>query len=144
MGREVARAVSSRLTSVLVIGIATVGCTVASSNDLRGTWELVSFVYTTGDSATRGDTTQMRSLKVLNDTHFAWLTVTPDGVEFVGSGSGTYEVRDGTYTEVSQYSSDADHVGQTYRFTYRIAGDRWYHTGVVNGVRIEETWHRIR
>lgn len=142
--RERAPALRGRLVSVLVLGTATAGCTGVPSNALVGTWELVSFAYTTGDSTTRGDTTQMRSLKILNSTHFAWLTIAPGGARFVGAGSGRYQVHDSTYTEASQYASQADHVGQTYQFRFRVEDDRWYHTGMVNGVLIEETWRRIR
>lgn len=128
---------------LVAVGLVAVGCSGQPSNDLEGTWELVSYEYAAPDTVMRGDTADMRSQKVLNGTHFSWVTVSPDQRAFIGAATGTYSIRGDTYTEVTEHASQADHVDRTYSFTYRIAGGLWLHTGIVNGVRIQETWRRV-
>lgn len=113
-------------------GCATTRC------PLRGTWEMVN---PTPDTTT----TLPPPVKILTDTHFAFGSAGRAGDVF--SGGGTYEYRDGIYTEHIQYHSIGFLIGRSLRFDVRIEGDLWHHAGVfdIEGRRftVDEVWKRV-
>ncbi len=108
---------------------------------VAGTWEMIypepeASLYP-GGAAT--------SVKILNDTHFAFGMMMPDGSAF--AGGGRYSLNDSTYIETIRYHSNPILVGRSLVFHYRLEGDKWYHFGSfeVGGMRysINEIWRRI-
>ena len=113
------------------------------SNHLEGTWRLVS------QRAVYPDTIIVTanippSMKILNSTHFSWGYQSTDG-EDVLAGGGRYTLENDTlYTEYLEYHTSSVLVGLPLKFTAKIVGDLWYHTGEFpSGYRLEEVWRRI-
>ena len=115
----------------------------APANHLEGTWRLVSQRAVYPDTIIV--TTNVRpSIKILNSTHFSWGYQSADG-EDVLAGGGRYTVEgDTVYTEYIEYHITSVLVGAALRFTAKVVGDLWYHTGEFpSGYRLEEVWRRI-
>src|SRR4051812_24555992 len=97
-----------RLAALAIVSIAAIAaCTPATQmptmvpapNPLEGTWELVSAKAMLGDSVVYDlKAPQLRSIKVINGTHFSYLTLSPNG-EFVRAAAGHYTASNGLYTE---------------------------------------------
>ena len=108
---------------------------------LQGNWELVSARFTRAS----GETTevkapQLRSLKVIGPSRFAFITVREDG-SLARAAGGRYRIEGDKYIETIDYTS-ASHMRGDYIFDWRVEGDLWYHTGTHEGVRFEEVWRR--
>ena len=111
-------------------------CTVKKEQkpSLNGTWQLVS-----GTMITKGDTTftdytkDQRMIKIINDTHFAFLkhdlTKGKDSAIFV-SGGGTYTLDGEKYTEQLVYCSDRAWEGHSFPFTVTVVEDILLQQGV--------------
>ena len=113
------------------------------SNHLEGTWRLVS------QRAVYPDTIIVTanvppSMKILNSTHFSWGYQAASG-EDVLAGGGRYTLAaDTIYTEYIEYHTSEVLVGLPIKFTAKVVGDLWYHTGIFpSGYRLEEVWRRI-
>ena len=117
---------------------------------ITGTWKLIS-----GTIIEKNDTTvtlykdNLSFIKIINDTHFAFLTHDlkkgKDSTASVGSGGGKYTLKDSTYTEHLEYCSDRDWEGNDFKFTIEIKDDTLIQTGVekvesagVNRLNIEK------
>jgi len=115
------------------------------ANHLEGTWRLVSqrAVYTDPDSVIVTANIPP-SMKILNSTHFSWGYQSDDGEEVL-AGGGRYTLEGDTlYTEYIEYHTSPVYVGLAIRFTARVVGDLWYHTGEFpSGFRLEEVWRRL-
>ncbi|NUQ21183.1 MAG: hypothetical protein HOQ09_09505 [Gemmatimonadaceae bacterium] len=140
----------SMLLAVSLVALTTCGPStsmptpVVAPNPLEGTWELVSAKETIGDSVVYDmKAPQLRSIKVINATHFSYLTLGPSG-EFVRAAAGHYTASNGLYTEQIEYSSGR-RLAEAYPFTYRVEGNLWYHKSI-GGTResFDEVWRRVR
>ena len=99
-----------------------------------GTWKLI-----TGTLIEKGDTTvteytkNTSFIKIINDTHFAFLqhdlTKGKDSAVFV-AGGGAYTLKDNTYTEHLEYCSAREWEGNDFSFTVTIKGDTLVQRGV--------------
>jgi len=132
----------------LVVALLVLGATTAwaqlPSNELEGTWRMVSQELVYPDSVVDQSGSWGANFKILNSTHFAWGRETEDG-ETVLAGGGRYEYypeRD-VYVEHIQYHSDPSMNGVTLRFTARVEGDTWYHIGEVGDYKLREVWERV-
>lgn len=114
------------------------------SNELEGTWRMVSQELVYPDSVVDQSGSWGANLKILNSTHFAWGRETEDG-ETVLAGGGRYEYfpERGVYVEHIQYHSDPSMNGVSLRFTARVEGDTWYHIGEVGDYKLREVWKRV-
>ena len=124
-----------------------VGTTVAASmgRDARlvGTWELVSTRITRGDSTLlHARAPAIRSLKLLNATHYSVLTLRDR--QFMRAGTAPYALVGDTYTETVDLASGSYTPGRVYSFRIRIDGDTWTTDGGEGGQRFEEVWRRVR
>lgn len=114
-----------------------------AADPLAGAWQFVSGRYTDADGkVTEASAPELRSLKVLNHSRFVYITTKKDG-EFVRSAGGEYTITDNAYAEKIDASSAEVMRGKTYSFEWRVEGDLWYHTGMKDGVRLEEIWRRV-
>lgn len=114
------------------------------SNELEGTWRMVSQELVYPDSVIDQSGNWGANYKILNSTHFSWGRETEDG-ESVLAGGGRYEYypeRD-LYVEHIQYHSDPALSGTTLRFEARVEGDTWYHIGEVGDYKLREVWERV-
>ena len=109
----------------------------APSSDIpiAGTWKLI-----TGTLIEKGDTvvtdyTRNRSfIKIINETHFAFLqhdlTKGTDSVPVFGAGGGKYTLQGNTYTEHLEYCNARNWEGHDFPFTIEITGDTLVQSGV--------------
>ncbi len=87
---------------------------------------------------------QEKPLKFLKDGRFQWIAYDTDGMQFKGTGGGSYTSKDGVYTEnIEYFSRDNSRVGASLQFKYEIKGDDWHHTGNNSkGEPMYEIWAR--
>lgn len=100
-----------------------------------GTWQLIS-----GTTIEKGDTTvtdytkNLSFIKIINDTHFAFLK--HDLAKGKGpsaaydSGGGRYSLRDSSYTEQLDYCTEREWEGNTFEFTISIHNDTLIQRGI--------------
>ena len=104
-------------------------------NPLVGTWELISGTTIQGKDTTTTDYTKNKKfLKVINETHFAFvghdLSKGKDSLAFYSSGAGTYSLKDSNYTEHLQFCSDRAWEGNDFSFTIVLHDDSLTQTGI--------------
>jgi len=115
----------------------------ANENLFSGTWELISGEYIDHEGNLVGyDKLNLRSLKVISETHFSFVTMS--GNKFWSSGSGTYKYTNGEYIESPLYTSYNSPKGIKYVFKYRLDGETWFSSRWENEKRVEyEVWQRV-
>lgn len=114
------------------------------TNELEGTWEMVSRELVYPDSVVDQSDDWGPGFKILNSTHFAWGRETKDGSEVLaGGGWYEYHPEENVYIEHIQYHSETAFVGQSVHFTARVEGDTWYHIGELGDFKLREVWKRV-
>jgi len=106
-----------------------------AENKLKGSWKLVSSVYIKKDTVVHNDLPGTSMIKILNDTHFAFLQHTVDKADSTGmfaGGGGTYTLKDDHYTETLEYCSARNYEGNAFEFTITFHGDTLIQGGVEN------------
>lgn len=138
------------LSIITIISCSSPEATTALRMPIIGTWKLIS-----GTTIDKNDTTvtlykdNLSFIKIINDTHFAFLTHDlkkgKDSTASFGSGGGKYSLVDNSYTEHLEYCSDRDWEGNDFTFTISIRNDTLIQTGVekveaagVNRLNIEK------
>lgn len=107
-----------------------------SGLQLNGTWKLVSgATITQGKTDTAGyDTKTQEMIKIINDTHFAFLkhNIGGDTSKVTGfdAGGGRYELKDSSYTEHLDYYNNKNWEGKTFNFTVSLKGDTLIQQGI--------------
>lgn len=140
-------------------GIVLFSCETASvksetketSNQLVGTWKLLSGTLIEKGDTTVTDYTKDRSfVKIINDTHFAFLQHDlskgkDSAAASFSAGGGTYSLKDSTYTEHLEYCNAREWEGHDFPFTVTLNGDTLIQNGVekieaagVNRINIEK------
>lgn len=105
-----------------------------ASLPIIGTWKLVTgTTIEKGDTVVASYTKNVSFIKVINDTHFAFLQHDlKKGKDYsvtYSSGGGTYSLKDSLYTEHLEYCSDRPWEGNDFKFTIKITGDTLIQTG---------------
>ncbi len=114
------------------------------SNELEGTWRMVSQERVYPDSTVDRSDEWGANYKILNSTHFAWGRETKDGQEVLaGGGRYEYHPEENVYIEHIEYHSDPGFQDITIRFTARVEGDTWIHIGDVSSYQLKEVWKRV-
>ena len=103
-------------------------------NPVAGTWQLVTAtLIDKGDTTVTDYTKDISFIKIINDTHFAFLqhdlNKGKDSAVFV-SGGGKYSLSDSLYTEHLEYCSARDWEGNDFAFTIALKGDTLIQSGV--------------
>jgi hypothetical protein len=144
--------------SLSIITMLLVACNTAVTNNetkqttipIQGTWKLL-----TGTLIEKGDTTVtdytkgQEFIKIINDTHFAFLSHDlnkgKDSNASYSSGGGDYTLNDSSYTEHLVYCSDRQWEGNSFQFTIAINNDTLIQQGLekidsigVNRLNIEK------
>jgi hypothetical protein len=121
-----------------------------SSNLIEGTWQLITgTLIEKGDTIVTDYTKNISFIKIINDTHFAFLQHDlkkgQDSDAVFVSGGGRYSLSDSLYTEHLEYCSARNWEGNDFKFTISIKADTLIQTGVekvesaeVNRVNIEK------
>ena len=115
-----------------------------------GTWQLIS-----GTTIEKNDTTityytkELSFIKIINDTHFAFLkhdlSKGKDATASFGAGGGKYTLTDSVYTEQLEYCNDRQWEGNDFTFTVTIQNDTLVQSGIekvesagINRINIEK------
>jgi len=129
----------------LVVSTATVSSTTLACESLVGAWELTYAVY----KDQQGKVVQEikaggeKSLKILSQQHFSFITMDKDG-KFSVAGAGTYSLSGGKYTETVSFASMDRLLGKIYPFNCQMKDGIWIHTGSEDHLSIEEHWRRLK
>jgi hypothetical protein len=98
-----------------------------------GTWE-----------HTFEDAPELRQVKIINRTHFVWVTYNRQDGTPRSVGGGTYTIDEESYKEKFEFGG-ADLVGKEQTFTAKFEEDKWQHSGKLsNGVDINEVWRKVK
>jgi hypothetical protein len=102
---------------------------------LIGTWKLIKgTLIEKGDTTITDYTRNTSFIKIINDTHFAFLQhdlkTGKDSAAVFVAGGGRYSLKDSSYTEHLEYCSAREWEGNDFPFTITITND----TLVINGV----------
>jgi hypothetical protein len=121
----------------------------APKNSAIGTWELVSKTTTYGgDSVTHDVVAGAKTIKIINATHFAFLThevrVGSDTTAVVPvfvAGGGSYTLRDSIYTESLEYCNFREWENHKFSFILKVKGDSLIQSGEeeVEELKIRQT-----
>ena len=100
-----------------------------------GSWKLITgTVIEKNDTVVTDYTQNISFIKIINDTHFAFLQHDlkkgKDSGAVYGSGGGTYSLVDNVYTEHLEYCSDRNWEGNDFRFTVVVTNDTLIQKGV--------------
>lgn len=106
-----------------------------NENPIMGTWELIASSSTVGDSVVSTFSSDVRTIKIINSTHFSFLShdlkmgKDSSNVTFT-AGGGRYELNDSVYTEQLEYCNYREWENNTFTFTVAIHGDTLVQKGV--------------
>jgi hypothetical protein len=122
----------------------------SNTTPIQGTWKLISgTLIEKGDTVVTDYTKDQEFIKIINDTHFAFLSHDLNkgknpGAAF-SSGGGNYLLKDSLYTEHLEYCSDRQWEGNEFHFTVTINNDTLIQKGLekidsigVNRINIEK------
>lgn len=101
---------------------------------INGTWKLITgTLIEKGDTNITDYTRKTSFIKIINNSHFAFLshdlTKGKDSGAVYSSGGGSYSLKDSTYTEHLEYSSDRNWEGNDFIFTIQINNDTLIQSG---------------
>ena len=117
---------------------------------IAGTWKLITgTVIEKGDTVVTNYTKNISFIKIINDSHFAFLQHDlkkgKDSGAVFSSGGGSYSISDSFYTEHLEYCSARDWEGNDFKFTITIKNDTLTQSGIekvesagVNRINIEQ------
>jgi hypothetical protein len=127
-----------------VVGLLTACSGRSGSLRLTGTWQLLSeTTITKGVAAVTDYTTGQRMIKIINDTHFAFLRhglgAARDSSNGFDAGGGSYTLSGDQYTEHLDYYNDKHWEGKTFTFTVSLDKDTLIQRGMekVEGTGID-------
>ena len=119
---------------ILLSGFGMLSCqrnepATAEHTQLNGTWQLISgTLIEKGDTTTTDYTRDIQMIKVINDSHFAFLNHDLNkgkdslAAQFV-AGGGRYQLKGDQYTEHLEYCSDRQWEGNDFVFKVSIQND---------------------
>lgn len=107
----------------------------SASVPIVGTWRLISgTTITRGVSSVTDYTKDISMIKIINDSHFAFLrhdlNSQKDSSNHFDAGGGSYTLSGDQYTEHLDYYSDRNWEGKTFQFTISINNDTLIQRGM--------------
>lgn len=114
----------------------------AEPTPLDGDWRFAARVDEAGNVGERRTPGPRQTVKLLGGGRFQWAAFNYETKEFMGTGGGSYEAKDGTYTEnIEFFSRDDSRVGASLSFQFERKGDDWFHKGKSSkGDPLHEVW----
>lgn len=107
----------------------------AAGLPVQGTWKLLSgTLIEKGDTVVTDYTKTLSFIKIINETHFAFLKHDlnggKDSTASFGAGGGSYTLMGDQYTEHLEYCNDRAWEGHDFSFTLTISNDTLVQSGV--------------
>lgn len=88
-----------------------------------------------------------KTIKVISGNRFQWAAINTETGEFFGTGGGTIETDEDTYTEqIVFFSRDNSKAGIALTFDKELSANetRWHHTGHgTTGKPVNEIWQKV-
>ncbi|MFN8356177.1 MAG: hypothetical protein U0Y10_17100 [Spirosomataceae bacterium] len=143
------------LTLCFLLVLTLNACQQSDKPSIIGTWELISATSTEKDSTYSTFNPKVKMLKIINPTHFAFLSHDLQGGKDSTSatftaGAGTYTLKDSLYTEHLDYFIDRQWENNSFEFVVKINNDTLVQKGVekleklgINRIIIE-TYKRVK
>jgi hypothetical protein len=130
-----------KLLYLLSFAILIVSCAKNNSSEkksvvpIRGTWKLISgTLIENGDTTITGYTKNVSFIKIINDTHFAFLqhdlSQGKDSSAVFVAGGGRYTLADSIYTEHLEYCNDRVWEGNDFSFVVTVKNDTLIQRGI--------------
>jgi hypothetical protein len=124
-------------------------------SQLEGTWQMISgTIIEKGDTTTTDYTGKQSMIKIINDSHFAFLNHDlnkgKDSTANFAAGGGVYTLDGDQYTEYLEYCSAREWEGNTFQFTVTIKNDTLTQQGTekLENLGVErlniETYKRVK
>ena len=122
---------------------------------IEGTWKLIcGTLIEKGDTTVTDYTKDISFIKIINDSHFAFLSHDlhhgKNADSSFSAGGGRYTIKDSLYTEHLEYCNDRQWEGNDFNFTVTIINDTLTQTGIekvantgINRLNIEK-YSRMR
>lgn len=119
-------------------------------NQIVGSWKLITgILIEKGDSTITDYTKKISFIKIINETHFAFLkhdlNKGTDSSATFGAGGGRYSLKDSLYKEQLEYCNDREWESNDFEFVVTIKDDTLIQKGMemvekagVNRVNIEK------
>lgn len=128
----------TRLVFLLLTLSLLVSCTSPANkkeSSIQGTWKLLTGTLVEKGNTTVTDYTKGQSfIKIINDTHFAFLlhdlNPATDSAKVFSAGGGRYDLTGNQYTEHLEYCSDREWEQHDFDFTVSFRGDTLVQEGV--------------
>jgi len=110
-------------------------CEKQSTSSLEGTWQLISATSTEKDSTFSTFNPKMKMIKIINASHFAFLSHDITGAKdstraAYTAGGGTYTLKDSLYSENLEYFIDPQWENHKFEFVVKIQNDTLVQKGV--------------
>ena len=110
-------------------------CEKQSTSSLEGTWQLISATSTEKDSTFSTFNPKMKMIKIINASHFAFLSHDITGAKdstraAYTAGGGSYTLKDSLYTENLEYFIDPQWENHKFEFVVKIQNDTLVQKGV--------------
>ena len=129
------------LSTFLVVSTLLCSCGAEKQKDavkktpgsIVGTWRLLSgTLIEKGDTTVTDYTKNQSFIKIINDSHFAFLKhgLNKDSAANYDSGGGSYSLMDSTYTEHLEYCNEREWEGHDFSFTISLKGDTLTQSGI--------------
>jgi hypothetical protein len=132
-----------KLLLSLLIPISITSCTEQAPNEvvksngmpIQGTWKLLSgTLIEKGDTVVTDYTKTLSFIKIINETHFAFLkhdlNKGKDSTASFGAGGGSYLLKGNEYTEHLEYCNDRAWEGHDFVFTVSVSNDTLVQSGI--------------
>lgn len=128
----------NRIASVLFI-VLLISCNEKSETtqntkpSIQGTWKLLTgTLIEKGDTLVTDYTKDKSFIKIINDSHFAFLQhdLKRDSLSGFSAGGGSYKLEGNNYSEHLEYCSAKEWEGHDFSFTVTITGDTLVQSGV--------------
>jgi hypothetical protein len=142
-----------KLSVIVLAGILLLSCgtrsNIKNTAPVIGTWKLISgTLIENGDTLVTDYTTKVSFIKIINETHFAFLehdlNQGKDSTAVFVAGGGRYSLADSVYTEHLEYCSDRAWENNDFSFVVTVKHDTLIQKGMeiveeaeINRVNIE-------
>lgn len=135
-----------RILPVLIVSLFTLNKVQAETvkSPFIGTWQLVSGEYVDANKKVIDYIIhEITSQKVINQSHFAFVSLSKG--KFWGAGSGKYTFTNSEYIETPTFVSYPLEDDGVYAFKYTLENDLWKKSRWRNNERVEyEVWKRVK